>query len=123
MKTLRVALAQCRQSADFDENARTILRFLEEAGREKAQIVCFPETPTVGYRVDISTPETPVEPERLDDLHSRVARRSGELGLACILGTETPLPSDPRRGRPFNTALVIDSDGTILGRHHKTKLT
>lgn len=123
MKSLRIGLAQCRQTADFDENSRTIFRFLEQAAAAGVQIVCFPETQTVGYRVDISTPETPVEPERLDELHTRVARRCGELGLACILGTETPLASDPYQGRPHNTALVIDSDGTILGRHHKARLT
>jgi len=123
MKLLRIGLAQCRQTADFDENSRTIFRFLEQAAEAKVEIVCFPETQTVGYRVDISTPETPVEPERLDELHTRVAQRCGELGLACILGTETPLATDPYHGRPHNTALVIDAEGTILGRHHKARLT
>lgn len=122
MRPLRIALAQCRQSGRFDENERTIFRFLDQAAQAKADIVCFPETQTVGYRVDISTPETPVEPARLDDLHERVAKRCREAGMACILGTETPLEHNPQ-GRPYNTALVIDSDGTILGRHHKNRLT
>jgi len=41
-----------------------------------------------------------------------------ETGL--LLGTETP-----RDGgfKPYNTALVIDSNGSLLGSHHKTKLT
>lgn len=123
MRTLKIALAQCRQTADFDANAATILRFLDEAATAGTQIVCFPETQTVGYRVDIATPETPVEPERLAALHDRVARRCGELGMACILGTETPLESDPRGGKPYNSALVISPEGRILGVHHKTKLT
>lgn len=123
MNRVRVALAQCRQTASWEENEREIFRFLEDAGREKAQFICFPETQTVGYRVDIATPQTPVEPARLDALHDRVARRCGQLGLACILGTETPLESDPIGGRPYNSALVISSEGAILGRHHKTRLT
>lgn len=123
MSTLRIALAQCRQTADFDENAKTIFRFLEDAARADARIVCFPETQTVGYRVDIATPETPVEPERLEELHKRVAKRCGELSMACILGTETPLESDSRQGKPYNSALVISERGEILGVHHKTKLT
>ena len=68
MKLLRIALAQTRQTASFDENERTIFRFLEMAAQAGAQIVCFPETQTVGYRVDIATPETLVEPGRLEDL-------------------------------------------------------
>lgn len=123
MRLLRIALAQCRQTANLDDNERIVFRFLEDAARVGAQVVCFPETQTVGYRVDIAQPDTPVEPDRLDRLHDRVARRCGQLGLACILGTETPLESNPTGGRPYNSALVIGPDGSILGRHHKTKLT
>ena len=119
MKPLRIALAQCRQTASLETNAQTIFRFLEEAARSQAQIVCFPETQTVGYRVDIATPDTPVEPGRLEKLHEQVARRCGELGIACILGTETPIP----QARPYNSALVIGPDGKMLGVHHKTRLT
>ncbi|MBI3821379.1 MAG: carbon-nitrogen hydrolase family protein, partial [Planctomycetes bacterium] len=55
--------------------------------------------------------------------HRRVARRCGELTLACILGTEIPHPDDPIGGKPYNSALVIAETGKILGAHHKTKLT
>ncbi len=123
MKTIRIALAQTRQVASFDANAETIFRFIEDAGKKKVQILCFPETQTVGYRVDITPTDTPVQPEKLDDLHRRVAKRCGELGMACILGTETPLESNPLRGKPYNSALVISPKGKILGVHHKTKLT
>lgn len=123
MRWLTIGLAQTRQTDDFDANAATILRHLEEAARAGVQIVCFPETQTVGYRVDIATPQTPVEPQRLEDLHGRVARRCGQLGLACILGTETPLETDPLGGKPYNSALVISPAGEFLGVHHKTKLT
>ncbi len=123
MKSLRIALAQCRQTSSWETNERTIFRFLDEAAQAGVQILCFPETQTVGYRVDIATPETPVEPEKLEDLHDRIAKRCGELGMACILGTETPLESEPRRGKPYNSALVIAPEGKILGVHHKTRLT
>ena len=128
MRKLKIALAQCGQTDDFATNSETILRFLEEAGAAGTQIVCFPETQTVGYRVDVSKPppEQPVPIEALDELHGKVARRCGELGMACILGTETPLaPShgDPRTSKPYNSALVIDETGKILGVHHKARLT
>ncbi len=120
MNSLRIGLAQVKQTADFDQNAETILRFVDEAGRQGVQIVCFPETQTVGYRVDIATPEQPCPVEQLDALHAEVARRCGSLGMACILGTEVP---HAEGGKPYNSALVIDERGTILGAHHKTKLT
>ena len=123
MPTIRIALAQTRQSPNFDDNVATIFRFVEQAGAAGVQILCFPETQTVGYRVDITPTDAPVEPERLRDLHARVAKRCGELGMACILGTETPLESNPKSGKPYNSALVISPEGRILGVHHKTKLT
>ena len=123
MPILKVGLAQSRQSPDFDTNAATIFRFIEEAGKAGVQILCFPETQTVGYRVDITPTDAPVEPERLRDLHQRVAKRCGELKMACILGTETPLESNPLKGKPYNSALTISPEGKILGVHHKTKLT
>lgn len=123
MPMIKIALAQTRQSPRFEDNAATIFRFVEQAGAAGVQILCFPETQTVGYRVDITPTDAPVEPERLRELHAKVAKRCGELGMACILGTETPLESNPKGGKPYNSALVISSEGKILGVHHKTKLT
>jgi len=123
VKRLKIGLAQCCQAGDFDANAATILSKLDEASKAGVQLLCFPETQTVGYRVDIATPDRPVPVERLDELHQELARRCGELGLACVLGTETPLESDPHHGKPYNSALVVSERGAILGVHHKTKLT
>jgi ribosomal-protein-alanine N-acetyltransferase len=123
MSTLRIGLAQCRQTGDFDTNAATIARMVDAAARQRVQVLCFPETQTVGYRVDIATPTQPVPVERLAELHGAVAERCGSLGMACILGTETPLETDPHRGKPYNSALVISERGRVLGVHHKTRLT
>jgi predicted amidohydrolase len=123
MKPLRIALAQVRQTPSFDTNVATVFRYLDEAARAKVQIVCFPETHIVGYRVDITPTDQPVEPDRLAEVNRRVAKRCGELGMACILGTETPLESDPIKGKPYNSAVVFSPEGRILAVHHKTRLT
>jgi predicted amidohydrolase len=120
---IRLGLAQTRQTADFDANAANIFRLLDQAAAERVQLVCFPETQTVGYRVDVSPTDAPVPVARLEDLHGRVAERCGHLGMACVLGTETPLETDPDHGKPYNSALVVSESGDILGTHHKTKLT
>jgi len=122
---LRIGLAQCRQTSDFEKNSKTIFRFLADAAAADVQILCFPETQTVGYRVDVASPPSkyPVPVEALHELHRLVAERCGELGMACILGTETPLETDPKNGNPYNSSLVINEEGVILGVHHKTRLT
>lgn len=123
MKMLRIALAQARQGDDFETNADTVLRFLEEAGRQGVQIVCFPEAQTVGYRVDVSRTDAPIPVDALEALYAEVAKRCKALGMACILGTETPLEADPLRGKPYNSALVTSEGGQVLGVHHKARLT
>jgi len=123
MKLLKIGLAQVRQTDDFDANADRILRGLDDAGKQGVQIICFPETQTVGYRVGISQPRAPVPVKRLETLHATVAERCGVLGMACVLGTETPSESDPVHDKPYNSALVINQQGRVLGVHHKTKLT
>ena len=90
----------------------------DDAVGQRVQILCFPETQTVGYRVDISSPEASVSSAWLEEVHSEVAHRCGAAGMACILGTEIPTG-----GKPYNTALVIGEDGNIRGTHHKTMLT
>ena len=120
--TLRIGLAQTQQTDDFDTNAATILRFMDHASTAGVQILCFPETQTVGYRVDIAKVDTPSPHEKLLELHEEVASGCAAAGMACILGTETPVPSDPA-AKPYNSALVISEHGQILGVHHKTKLT
>ena len=119
MKTLRIGLAQVNQTADFDANENTIFRFVEKASEAGVQALCFPETQTVGYRVDIATPDTPVPVEKLKNLHEELARRCGELGMACILGTEIPNGEE----KPFNSVVIISESGEMIGTHHKTKLT
>jgi len=122
MSLLRIGLAQTRQVGDFDANAETILRFLEQAGSRGVNILCFPETQTVGYRVDIADCHGPCPVDKLNRLHAEVAARCADLGMACILGTETPLESD-ETGKPYNSALIINEQGQVLGVHHKSKLT
>ena len=116
---MRIGLAQTRQTADRDENVAAILEALQQGADDGAKILCFPETQTVGYRVDIAAPETPVDADWLEATHAEVAASCARLGVACILGTELPSPAD----KPTNTALVIDETGSILGAHHKTMLT
>jgi len=122
MTSLRIGLAQTRQTGDLVTNAQTILRFLEQAAEEDVQILCFPETQTVGYRVDIAETDSPSPVEALHRLHAEVAAFCGAAGMACILGTETVVPDEPT-AKPYNSALVIDEHGQIIATHHKTRLT
>jgi predicted amidohydrolase len=120
---LKIGLAQVRQTDDLESNAKSIFYFIDEAATAGVQILCFPETQTVGYRADITAADRPVPVDELEELHRLVAERCGQLGMACVLGTEIPHPSQPHAAKPYNSALVISEHGQILGAHHKTRLT
>jgi ribosomal-protein-alanine N-acetyltransferase len=120
---VRIGLAQARQTDSLEENIRTIDRFVDDAAQAGVQVLCFPECQTVGYRIDITPTDRVVPVADLENLYSNLTSRCRELGMALILGTETPLPSDPTKGKPYNSALVISERGEVLGVHHKTRLT
>ena len=123
MSQLRIGLAQTRQTPDRHDNRRAILDAFDRAAAQDIQVLCFPEAQTVGYRVDISPVDAPVPVDWLEEVHAEVAERCAKHGMACILGTETPLETDPKGGKPYNSALVISEHGEALGVHHKTRLT
>ena len=120
MKQIKIGLAQARQTSRLQDNAETILRFVDQAVDADVQILCFPETQTVGYRVDITSSSLPVPVQELESLHQQVADRCAAAGMACVLGTEIP---GEGRVMPFNSAIVISEFGEVLGAQHKTKLT
>ncbi|MEE2737187.1 MAG: carbon-nitrogen hydrolase family protein [Planctomycetota bacterium] len=119
MNNITIGLAQTIQTADLSRNRETIFRFMDQASEAGVDILCFPESQTVGYRVDITAADFPCPERELDALHKEVARRCANNNMSCILGTETPIVDR----KPYNSALVIDNEGSILGRHHKTRLT
>ena len=123
MHSLKIALAQVEQTNDMQKNGQTILRYLDQAVQAGVQIVCFPETQTAGYRCDVTPADAPVQVEKLRELHETVASICGRHGIACILGTETPLEADPHKGKPYNSTIVFSEQGAVLGVNHKTKLT
>ena len=106
MTMLRIGLAQTSQTTDFEQNATTILRFLDEAAEAKVQIVCFPEAQTVGYRADIAEADTPVPVDRLAEFQ-RPAR--------TFPVPERHLRSNRTGRRSDDHSIVIDFSDAPIG--------
>ncbi len=115
MKTLRVAVCQtfCIDS-DREGNFVRIETALQAAQEQGAQIACFPETCILGWvnpeAHSVACPIPGEDSERLSDL----ARRYGMMivaGLAEKDGTKL-----------HDSAVLIDSDGTILLKHRKMNI-
>ena len=102
--------------ASRDDAVSAGLTLLDEAGRRGADIACLPEYFTV-----MGLPEEKwhahAARER-DRIAAEVGHRAARHRMYIILPV-----LDVRDGILYNTALLLDRDGQIIGRYDKTHLT
>jgi N-carbamoylputrescine amidase len=116
---MRAALIQMSCSDDPRENLDKAVNFLRDAARERAQIICLPELfqcryfPTVIDNSFFSLAET-IE-QGCTPLLCRMAKETGAVIVSSIF--EKSLD-----GAYYNTAVVIDPEGKILGVYRKNHI-
>jgi agmatine deiminase len=114
--TVAVALIQTAVSTDLDANLKKTIRRIREAARKGARVVCLQELFRTRYfptdeRVDASHFAEGVPGESTTAL----AALAKELEIVIVV----PIFEAAKDGHYFNTAAVIDADGTILGIYRK----
>ncbi|WP_432519171.1 nitrilase-related carbon-nitrogen hydrolase [Kineococcus sp. SYSU DK006] len=102
---MRIAVAQQAAVADVAQNLRTLERVAADAARAGADLLVTPELFPTGYDPGRVRADPSVLPHVVD-----LARRTG---VALVV-------SEPHDGAI--TAVVVDRDGTVLGRYVKTHL-
>jgi N-carbamoylputrescine amidase len=113
---VRVALVQARAGADPAENLRRTLRFVAEAAKKGAQIVCLQELfrseyfPQVEDASRFALAET--IPGPTTDALRAAAKEHGVAIVGSVFERRAP-------GLYHNTAVVVDADGTLLGTYRK----
>lgn len=116
MSTFRIALANLQIPAGTEEGIALAEQAIAEAGRERADIICFPECFIPGYRV-FGPPVPPPDPAGLERAWAAIAAAARDANVAVILGTERVVDGALRI-----TALVVNRDGTIAGFQDKVQL-
>jgi len=114
--TVTIALIQTSVSKDLEANLKKTIRRIREAARKGARVICLQELFRTRY--------FPVD-EKVDASHfaegvpgestTALAALAEELEIVIIV----PIFEVSADGRYFNTAAVIDADGTILGIYRK----
>ena len=106
---LKVAGAQMRVSNDIETNTATILRAIDFAAAEKAQVLLTPEGSLSGY--------TPHFDQAAVEVALRtITAKASAAGLALALGTCFVEPAD---GLCYDQLRFYEADGTYLGFHTK----
>lgn len=115
-QTLRVALAQRASLHDRDSNMDALLEDIRTAASEGADLVLLPELHNSDYfcqveqtaNFDLAEPVPGPSTEQL----SAVAAENGIVVIASLFEKRAP-------GLYHNTAVVLDSDGSIAGKYRK----
>ena len=114
--TLRIGLAQMRCGEDREANLEAALRACRSAAEQGAALVCLPELFLSPYpcqtedpsRFDLAEPVPGPATEAL----CKLAEANELVVVASIFERRAP-------GLFHNTAVVIDSDGQLVGRYRK----
>jgi predicted amidohydrolase len=116
VSTVRIALANIPRASTPDESVTLAIGAIEEAGRAKTDVICFPEAYVPGYRL-MGGKVPPPDAMFLQRAWTRIAAAAAKADVAVVLGTERVVDE----GVMIST-LVINRDGTKAGFQDKVQL-
>ncbi len=117
---MKIALAQINPTVgDFSGNLQTMVRFLERAAQQQADLVIFPELAVCGYPpADLL--EKPAFVARAQSVLQELAAKAGEIGVAVLCGYPSPAPRATGK-HVYNSAALLQQ-GRIAFVQHKCLL-
>jgi predicted amidohydrolase len=116
MTDFRIALANIRFPTTPEESVTLALQAVTEAGRQRSDLICFPECFVPGYRL-LGKTVPPPDLVFLEGAWSTIASAAVKANITVILGTERVVDGALRI-----TALIINRDGTVAGFQDKVQL-
>jgi beta-ureidopropionase len=116
MPVVRVAITQTTWTGDKESMIQKHEQFARDAAAQGAQIICFQELFYGPYFGITEDPKYYDYAEPADGpTVQRFAKLAKELGIVMVL----PIYEEDQPGVYYNTAVVVEKDGTILGKYRK----
>lgn len=116
MSVVRVALTQAGWTGDRESMTALHEDFTRQAAAQGAQVICFQE---LFYGPYFGITQDPAYYEYAESVPGptteRFAALAAELGIVIVL----PVYEEDQPGVLYNTAAVIDADGSYLGKYRK----
>jgi beta-ureidopropionase len=118
--TVRAALVQTAWTGDKESMVEKNVKFAQEAANQDAQVLCFQELFNAPYFCQVQDDEHKDTAERVPDgpTVQRMIELAKETGMVLVV----PIYEKEDEGFLYNTAAVIDADGTYLGKYRKTHI-
>lgn len=117
-KTVNIALIQMRSSDDLNENLDKVVRHINEAADKGAQIFCTQELFKSRYFPQVQNAEFFSLAEELDEHNPTIVMLS-ELAKNLEIVIVASLFEKRASGLYHNTAIVLDADGSLMGKYRK----
>ncbi|RCK46492.1 acyltransferase [Thalassospira profundimaris] len=128
MSMLRGGLIQMSLKGSTDQSPEEIrqamieahLPYIEEAGKKGVQVLCFQEVFTQPYFCPSQDAKWYAAAEKIPD--GPTTQLMCELAAKHKMVIVVPIYEEDITGVYYNTAAVIDADGTYLGKYRKTHI-
>ena len=119
MPVIRAAISQTTWTGDKESMLAKHEGFARDAASQGAQVICFQELFYGPYFGITQDPKYYEYAEAADGpIVQRFAALAKDLGIVMVL----PIYEEEQPGVYYNTAVVVDADGTVLGRYRKNHL-
>jgi N-carbamoylputrescine amidase len=115
-EVVRAALVQTKWTGDKDSMIKANVALARQAASQGAQILCFQELFYGPYFCQVQDPEYFSYTESIPGPTSELMR---ELARETHMVLVVPIYEVEQEGVFYNTAFVIDADGTYLGKYRK----
>jgi len=118
-KRVKVGLIQMAVGPDPEENFKKALTNVDQAAKDGAQIICLPEL----YRTRYFAQGIGVDASLLAESIPGVSTRAfSEIARHYKVVIIVPLYERTPEGRFYNSAVIIDADGTLHAPYHKVHI-
>ena len=117
--TVRAALVQATWTGDKESMIKAHEVYARDAAAQGARVVCFQELFYGPYFCQVQDAEFYSYAESVPGpTVERFQALAAELGMVMVL----PVYEQEQRGVLYNTAAVLDADGSYLGKYRKTHI-
>jgi beta-ureidopropionase len=116
---IRAALVQATWTGDKESMIKAHEEYARQAAAQGAKVMCFQELFYGPYFCQVQDPKFYAYAESVPGpTVERFSALAAELGMVLVL----PVYEQEQPGVLYNTAAVVDADGTYLGKYRKTHI-
>ncbi|HBW38039.1 carbon-nitrogen hydrolase family protein [Desulfosporosinus sp. BICA1-9] len=116
---LKIAAIQMRGVITLNDTLRRMEQLVQSAAEQEVQIACFPELALSGY-FPRSKPDTGYRKYFLED-NDEFLQSISAMALSYKMALIIPY-AEREESNYYNTALVVDKDGKMIGKYRKMHL-